>query len=342
MKIKLYEDKDCKRWDQYVWNSSGSNLYHLAAWKNIIENSFGHKTYYLYSENNGKILGILPLVHLRSFLFGSFFVSVPFFNYGGVCADDQRTKDLLVEEAIKVSKERGAEYIELRHTENYNWGLPVKTHKVAMVLNLPAASEELWKCFKSKLRSQIRKPEKEGLEVRWGGLDGIDVFYEVFSTNMRDLGTPVYPKVFFINILNAFPGTSRICTVYLNDKPLASGFVIGFKNRLEIPWASSLKNYNHLGANMMLYWNMLKYACDSGYRQFDFGRSTPGKGTYKFKEQWGSTPHQLYWHYWVSDGHKVPELNPHNPKYSRAIKIWQKLPLSFTRFFGPHIVKNIP
>jgi len=211
-----------------------------------------------------------------------------------------------------------------------------------MVLDLPSTSEELWKGFKSKLRSQIRRPKKEGFTVKFGQLDEIESFYEVFACNMRDLGTPVYTKQLFENTLREFPDNARICTVYDGKQPIASGFIIGFKNQLQIPWASSLRTHNRFGPNMMLYWNILKFACEQGYTQFDFGRSTQDEGTYKFKQQWGAQPVQCYWQYWLSSGDEMPEINPDNPTYQFAIRSWQRLPVPVTKWLGPKIVKFIP
>ena len=123
---------------------------------------------------------------------------------------------------------------------------------------------------------------------------------------------------------------------------VASGFLVAFKDRLEVPWASSLREYNSYSPNMMLYWNILKFVCEKAFKLFDFGRSTIGEGTYKFKEQWGSKPLQLYWHYWLKKGSTMPELNPKNPKYQAAIRIWKRLPVSLTKIIGPSIVKNLP
>ena len=159
---------------------------------------------------------------------------------------------------------------------------------------------------------------------------------------MQHLGTPVYSKLFFKNILEEFPELTRICTVYNEKEPIASGFLIVFKDRLEIPWASSLKKYNCYSPNMLLYWTALKLACDEGYQVFDFGRSTSGEGTYRFKEQWGAKAYPTYWYYWMRNGGPLPELNPRNPKYRMAIRLWKALPVALTRLIGPAIVKNLP
>lgn len=344
MTIRLYTEADRSRWNAYVMNSEEASCYHLIQWKDVIEKTFGHKTYYLLSEDHeGTINGILPIVNLKSLLFGNYGVSLPFFNYGGLCADNVTISKELLQEAINVAKARNMKHLELRHVQNAENGLPVKTSKVSMRLALPDNPEILWKSFPSKLRSQVKRPTKEGMYSKLGRNEELKSFYSVFSVNMRDLGTPVYPKSFFQNILHAFADTTWISTVYTkNHVPVASGFLLGFKGILEIPWASSLREYNKYSPNSLLYWNALEFACNHGYKVFDFGRSTPDEGTYKFKEQWGAQPTQLYWHYWMRNGSSLPELNPHNPKYRLAIKFWQKLPVSLTKLIGPSIVRNLP
>ncbi len=330
------------QWDQYVHDSPATSVYHLTGWRRVVEKTFGHPTYYLYALQSNHIAGILPLVYLKSSLFGKFLVSLPYFNYGGIVAENENIQRRLLDEAITIAQREGAEHIELRHTENYDLRLPVKTSKVLMVLDLPETSEALWKSFKSKLRSQIRRPEKEGFTVKFGQLEELENFYQLFACKMRDHGTPVYAKRLFENTLTEFPEAARICTVYTGDTPIATGFIIGFKTLLQIPWAASFRPYDRFGTNMMLYWNILKFGCEQGYKHFDFGRSTPNEGTYKFKKQWGSNPVQCYWHYWLTSGDELPEMNPDNPKYQLAVKLWQKLPLPVTKFLGPKIVKFIP
>jgi FemAB-related protein (PEP-CTERM system-associated) len=344
MSVRLLREEDKARWDNYVMKTTSSTCYHQTGWKDITEKSFSHKTYYLLSEDNrGGINGILPLVHLRSILFGNFMVSLPYYNYGGICADYEEISNQLLEEAIRMARKEGVEYIELRHSQQINNGLQVKTSKVSMRLELPKTSDDLWNVLPTKLRSQIRRPIKEEMYSKTEKTEGLENFYHVFSINMRDLGTPVYSKEFFRNILIGFPDTTFICTVYTKDgKPVASGFLVGFKDRLEIPWASSIRDYNRYSPNMLLYWSSLKFACENGYKVFDFGRSTNGEGTYRFKEQWGAKPFQLFWNYWLMNGGPLPELNPENPKYQTAIKIWQKLPVGLTRVIGPMIVRNLP
>jgi FemAB-related protein (PEP-CTERM system-associated) len=188
----------------------------------------------------------------------------------------------------------------------------------------------------------VRRPLRESPQVLSGEIELLDEFYAVFARNMRDLGTPVYSKAFFGNILDCFPDESRIILVRLRGAPVASGFLLGYKGIMEIPWASSLRKVNHLSMNMLLYWEALKLAVQENYRKFDFGRSSKGSGTYRFKKQWGAMPEQSYWHYWLDTGKEAPALNPDNPKYALAIKLWRRLPLVISNRLGPKIVKNLP
>ena len=343
MQVRLFKGEDREKWDDYVIGANGSSPYHRIGWKSVIEKSFGHKTYYLLSEDDERnVKGILPLAHLKSLLFGNFMVSLPYFNYGGICADHPEVYLGLLEEAVDTAKRENVGHMELRESRQLVNGLKVKAAKVSMRLTLPTASDDLLETFSSKLRSQIKRPQKEGMVARIGREEELDGFYKVISINMRDLGTPVYSKSFFKNILEEFPESTWICSVYKDEEVVASGFLVGFKERLEIPWASSLRRYNHFSPNMLMYWAVLKFACDDGYKFFDFGRSTPGEGTYRFKEQWGAKPVPLYWYYWLKNGGPLPELNPKNPKYWMAINLWKKLPVRLTRFVGPSIVKNLP
>ena len=210
MGIRLLREGDKERWDRYVMKSE-SSTYHQSGWKDVIEKNFGHRTYYLLSEGEGgRINGILPLVQLKSILFGNFMISLPYFNYGGIRCDNEEIGCRLMDEAVYIAKRENVKHIELRHTHSLGNGYPVKTAKVSMCLEVPGNAEDLWKSFTSKLRSQIRRPIREGMHVKFGREEELDGFYTSFSLNMRDLGTPVYPKDFFRDILREFPDATQI------------------------------------------------------------------------------------------------------------------------------------
>lgn len=341
VRIAAVDDSAADRWNAFVARAPGASIYHRYEWRGLIAATFGHASHYFAAyDEEGRVCGVLPLVRLSSKLFGDFMVSMPYFNYGGVLADGDVAGDLL-EHAARHARDIGVSHVELRHTEQVT-GWQVRTDKVTMQRRLPDSPEELSKQLGSKLRSQIKRPVREGAEGVCGGAELLDEFYAVFSRNMRDLGTPVYPRRFFAAALERFPQNARIFVIRLHGKAVASGFVVGHGERLEIPWASSLREANAVGVNMLLYWQVLEYACRNGYKVFDFGRSTRDSGTFKFKQQWGAEPRQLYWHYWLRHGGEPPVMNPANPKYRFAVAAWQRLPLAIANRLGPMLVKNLP
>jgi serine/alanine adding enzyme len=341
--IRLWASGDERRWDEYVAANPGARCCHLSAWKRIIEDSFGHRTYYLLSEDDdGRIDGVLPIVRLRSYLFGDFLVSVPYLNYGGACGQDDRTTRGLMEAGVRTAADLRVNHLEIRTETPADYGLQIKSSKVSMRLSLPDSADALWKGFSAKLRSQVKRARQESMTVRVGREEEVDAFYHVFATNMRDLGTPVYARRFFETILRELRDSTWICCVYVGQQPVAAGLLLGFRDVLEIPWASSLRRYNRLSPNMLLYWSVLKSACERGFRLFDFGRSSPDSGPFRFKAQWGAAPVQLYWHYWLRDGGALPDLTPHNPRMQIAVRLWRRLPVSVTKLLGPPIAKSLP
>jgi hypothetical protein len=111
---------------------------------------------------------------------------------------------------------------------------------------------------------------------------------------------------------------------------------------MEMPWASSVRDYNALCPNHLLYWSIIQFAAAKGHAVLDFGRSTPGEGTFKFKEQWGARPLPLHWEYVLAEGTPMPDVSPANPKFQAAIEIWKRLPLPLATRIGPHVVRGIP
>jgi len=336
-----HDTVDTTEWLAFIANNEQATAYHDPRWKSVIEGYFRHDYYLVSCREKGKLIGILPLVHVKSRLFGSFTISMPYFNYGGPIADCSATEEALLNHAAQLSATVNSEHMEIRDSKpRNNW--PSTQRKVSMILPLPATDDLLSKQLGSKLRSQINKAQSHDLTIQFGGHELLNSFYQVFTRNMRDLGTPVYGKKLFSEILTGFPESAFIAIVTQNGVPLAAGFLLGYRDKLEIPWASSIKSKNYLGANMFMYRAILREAIARDYRYFDFGRSTRDASTHRFKKQWGAKEHQLHWHYWTRNEEQANELNPDNPKFRLAIMAWQKLPVSITKLIGPPLARILP
>ena len=312
-------------------------------WLNVLEAGLGHEVYAVEAVAGGCTVGFLPLAFVSSLLFGRFLVSLPYLNTNGVVAPSADVQAELISRAATLADELNVRYLELRHEApiahpELNAAL---TSKVHMRLPLAQTTELLWKGFDSKVRNQIRKGEKGGFTVQWGAEELLDGFHDVLAENMRDLGSPVYGKGLFRAILSTFPRAAEICLVRDGAKPVACALLLHGWGVTEVPTASSLKAYNPSNVNMLMYHHLLRRAVECGQRVFDFGRSTTEGSTFKFKKQWGALPHPATWQYRVLHG-EVGEMRPDNPRYQRAIRLWQRLPIALTRRIGPFIVRGIP
>jgi FemAB-related protein (PEP-CTERM system-associated) len=292
-------------------------------------------------EGNG-IAGILPLFFIKTKLMNPCLVSLPFLNYGGTLTDNEAVGAQLLEKAAKILKRLGCAYIEMRHNFKSQLPLTTREHKVTMLLPLSGETNEQWVRFDKKVRNQIRKAEQSGLTCQYGKNKLLDKFYGVFCRNMRDIGTPVTGKNFFENILKYFPEESRIFVVSYQDRPIAAAFTLCHNKTMEIPWASSIHEFNNLCSNMLMYWEVIKCAISLGCQQFDFGRCMKDSGTYHFKKQWGAETRQLYWQYWAEREALLPTTNPHPVRFKIATQIWKHLPLFITNCLGPYLARRIP
>lgn len=334
-------EEDNPEWQGFVDSKGAPHCYFDIRWKAVIEKSFRRRCYYLMAKDGSGVKGVMPLGFINSHICPKYMVSLPYFNYGGILAEDPFTESFLFEQACRISEEAGADLLEMRGLKKVEAAPETREHKVSMWLDIASGPPMVWEAIGPKKRNQVRKAEKSGLNADSGGAGLLDDFYRVFSENMRDLGTPVLAKYFFSNILEAFPEETRIFVVKKGDRPLAAGFTVSSGKMCQVPWASSLRKYNQMCPNDLLYWSMIESASLNGRTVFDFGRCTKNTGTYHFKKNWGAREVQLYWQYWSAGGRRLP---PESPAHGRSamVNIWKKLPLSVANVLGPHIARELP
>ncbi len=313
-------------------------------WVEVLRRGLGHRVW-VESVPNDQAAGLaqLPLALVQSPLFGKFLVSLPYVNTAGASSTEPRCVGELVERAIQAADRHRVRYLELRSefVIEHPRFMTRPDAKVHMRLVLPDSANALWKALDPKVRNQVRKGERSGLSVHWGRHELLNDFYRVFSINMRDLGTPVYGRQLFLAILDQFGSDAELCVIRLEQRAVAAALLVHGEGFTEVPSASSLRRYNSTNANMLMYWHLLQRAIERGAGFFDFGRSSPESGTYRFKKQWGAVPCPAVWQYYVRHG-EVTAMRPENARFQLAIHLWRKLPVWFTRLVGPWIVRGIP
>ncbi|MEZ4526359.1 MAG: FemAB family PEP-CTERM system-associated protein [Desulfobacterales bacterium] len=342
MCIKLFQPADEKYWDSYVMHHPRSSFFHLSGWKKVVERSFGHKAFYLICEENFRIKGVFPLFSVKSILFGRSMVSVPFATYGGILADDKIVEQQLYGEAVALTKDKALEYLEIRNEENLLPDLPGKDLYYVFKKEIESDNEKNLNSIPRKTRRMIRQGMKNGLEVRFGSVELLDIFYDLFAHSYRRLGSPVFSKKYLKNILEEFRHKANLLIVFKDEKALSGVLSFYFKDQVIPYYSGAVPESQNLAANDYLYWALMSDAAERGYRIFDFGRSKKDTGPFHFKRHWGFEPRLLHYRYYLNTVAEVPNISPANPKYQKKIEMWRKLPLWATKIIGPEIVKYVP
>lgn len=337
--IRLVESPG-PEWDGFVRAQPGWTHFHLAGWHRVFREVFRHPCLYLEARSaSGALEGVLPLVRVKSVLFGHYLVSLPFVNYGGPLGSDPAVA-ALAGWAAERAREDGVGLLELRSRRELPLGLPVSHRKVTVVLDLPPDPGQLMRSFDAKLRSQVRRPEKAGVTVRFGP-DQVAPFFRVFAHHMRDLGTPTQPRRLFEVIAEVFPDAWFGCA-WLGEEPIAGGAGFVWGDEFEMTWASALHAHSRIAPNMGLYWAFMARAVEQGLRLFNFGRCTPGGGTHRFKRQWGSRDEPLWWYQAGAKAGTGGTPSPEQGAYAWGPRLWQRLPVGLATALGPRIVRGIP
>ena len=329
-------------WNEFVRRSPRASFYHRAEWRRINESCLGHKTCFLAAADGARVVGVLPIVQLKSLLVGNIACSMPFVNYGGPAADTDEIEQQLLSAAADVTGEWGADYLEIRSTRRLDEQYPYSDHKVSMTIALNPDPEVVLNGFKREQRKEMRRAAKNGFVVKFGP-ELIDDFYRVLSDSWRELGTPIFDVAYLKALLDAFGEAIRICVVYDADgQPAAGAFEGVHNNTVEGMWLGMRPEYRKQLVGYVLYWALIKDACELGATSFHLGRSTRDSGGEQFKTKWNADVTPLYWHYVLRTRNEIPALNPSNPKYQFAIKTWRMLPVSVTKLIGPYISRSIP
>lgn len=340
MRVTAYTGSSAD-WNAFVSAQAGQTAFHRAELADVTESVFGHEVLRLAAHaDDGTLAAVLPLVRVRSRIFGHFLVSMPFVSYGGPLGTDAGIQALAAH-AQQLASSSGADLLELRSARPLPLELPVSQRKITVVLKTVAGdATATFNAFKSKLRSQVRRPAKDGVEVKMGP-DQVGPFFEVFAHHMRDLGTPAMPRAWFEGLARAYGDDFWVATAWHAGRPIAGGAGFRWAGEFEITWASALRSHGSLSPNMAVYWALIERCAAEGLGRFNFGRCSPDSPTHRFKLQWGATDEPLHW-YQGSAQRLAATPSANSPAFALATRVWQKLPIPIATALGPHIVRSIP
>jgi FemAB-related protein (PEP-CTERM system-associated) len=322
-------------WEHFVQQHPNATFFHRPGWKRVIEESFGARCYFLQAWCSGQTTGVLPLVHMRSRLFGDALVSSAYGVYGGSIALDQQSITALDTAAEELGKKLDVDYVEYRYRTPSGQSREMKSSLYATFRKVIGGPDNL-SFVPRKRRASVRKAQSLGLKSTI--TQNVDTFYSLYARNKRDLGTPVYSRAYFVKLAEVF---GNDCDIFIvnnnNDDAVCSVMVFYFRDEVLPYYSGANRKARDCAANDFMYWRLMKRAVEEGYRWFDFGRSKTGTGSFKYKQLWGFDPHFLNYEYVLFNRSKMPDLSPLNPKYAWLTSLWKQLPLPIANRLGPLI-----
>lgn len=341
MEVIVCSEEHADLWQQFVNSSPHCCHYHQFGWKRVIERAYSHKGYYLMAVDNEAVAGVLPLILIRSRIFGRSLTSLPFVDVAGLAAAHDHAQQALLLKAKELAEQEQLDYVELRQQDRVPGDFYIDNRKVSLTMELGRSAEELWKSLPSERRNRIRKARQENLEVDVCSSEQLVEFYRIWTHNMRDLGSPAHSLQFFRKVFEEFPDSSIIFLVRQQDVFIGAAIGLVFRDTLSLPWVSSLRKYFRLYPNNILYWRAMEEAVTRKLTCFDFGRSSFESGTYQFKLRWGASAKPLFWQFLPLHG-KIPSLaDGDNPKFKLAVSAWKLIPVALANKVGPLVRKYI-
>lgn len=339
MPVKLLDDPAESSWNAFVRSQADGTFFHLCQWRHVIEAAFNHTSYYLLYEEDGQVMGILPLMHVRSRLFSNALISTPFCVYGGILAANPVAWRALEQAAVELAEKLRVSYLEMRQREARHKGWPSKNLYCTFRKPIGPDSEANFQNVPRKQRAMIRKGMQAGLQ----SVVDTDVrrLYRVYSESVRNLGTPVFSCRYLELLQETFGSACDVLTVLHNNKPVSSVMNFYFRDEVLPYYGGGTAAARDLKANDFMYWEVMRRAAEKGVGLFDFGRSKVDTGPYHFKKHWGFDPKPLNYQYYLVQSDAMPDLSPVNPRYRRAIATWQRMPVWLTQRLGPWFARSL-
>jgi len=339
-RLPLDDPAKAAQWDAFVTACPQATFFHRAGWQRILRQVFRHETHFLYAEAEGRIEGVLALARVRSLLFGHSLVSLPFAVYGGVAADNPQAADALERSAQELAQRLGVAHLELRNVAQRHADWPLQDLYVTFRKPILPDEEANLLAIPRKQRAMVRKGIAKGLRSEVD--TGVDRFFALYADNVHRHGTPGLPKRYFEALRREFGMHCDVQTVTGADgQPLSSVLSFYFRDEVLPYYAGDDAAARELAANDFKYWELMRRACQSGLKIFDFGRSKRGSGSYAFKKNWGFEPQPLHYEYCLYKCDAVPQNNPANAKYRLLIEAWRRMPISIANWLGPIVARNL-
>jgi CelD/BcsL family acetyltransferase involved in cellulose biosynthesis len=298
MTVKVLASDD-PAWAEFVSGHAQATIFHHPAWASLLGECYGYRPFVLASlDVGGEIEGGMPFMEVDSPLTGHRWVSLPFSDFCTPLCRDPTALGALVDYLVRQNRQRAIPRVEIHA------GIPGGDrvfHATSFVLSkvrLSASPDATLKTFdKTRVREPIRQATRRGVEVRLcTSKSDLYTFYDMLAQTRRRLGAPVQPKRFFSLVWDRLieKGLGFLLLAHNDSAPIAGTVYLHYGGMLTAKYNASIPEFWRLRPNHLVYWSGIKWACENGYRYFDFGRTEiDNQNLRDFKKGWAAEEEPL-------------------------------------------------
>jgi hypothetical protein len=323
-------------WDALVRSHPEASFFHGTAWAKVLHATYGYRPFYFASFDAQRLLTLLPLMEVNSWLTGRRGVSLPFTDECPLLSSFATTPGDLFEQVMACGKARGWRYWQGRGGLKLLTWAPASVTFFGHTLDLSSGEGRLFANLQSPVRRAIRRGEKEALKVELGqSLEAVQAYYALHCATRRRHGLPPQPFRWFRNLHEQVLAEQmgQVVLAKQGDRPVAGAVFLHLGNKVVYKYAASDPAFQHLRGSNRVVWEAIKWYAREGFRQMDFGRTSRiNDGLRRFKLGWGTEEHRIeYVKYDLRKRVFVTESDDANGWHNH---VFRRLPLFLSRTIG--------
>jgi FemAB-related protein (PEP-CTERM system-associated) len=345
LEVRASQPGDDEERDALVRAHEGATFFHLSGWRDVVELVLGHRPQDLVACEDGRIVGVLPLMASRKPLGVGrpALISVPFGVYGGPCGARPEVTQALVRAAMGRAEEGSFARLEMRCLEDPGVELERSDLYATFIEDLPKTPDEALAKMPKKARAEARKArDRHGLRLA-EGIWYVDDLYRMYHENKRSLGSPGMPHAMFHHLRKQFGDDVRVHLVQKGSRPLAAVMSFLWRDTVMAYYSGTAPGADReFSASNFMYMALRQWSIENGFRKFDFGRSRKDAGAFKFKVHQGFEPRDLQYRYHLVADKHLPSFNPSNPRTKALRDAWSRLPMAMTRRLSKSLIRYLP
>ncbi len=287
---------DDPRWMQFLLDRPLATVFHHPAWISVLSSAYGYTPQCLAVLSEDAIVGLLPLMEVRSWMTGARAVCLPFSDCCGPVLASENLIDPLISHCMEMMKERRLNYLEIRSTithPGFGPSAAFKSHEIT----LSGGFEEVMRSVGRSHIQHIAKAERDGVLVsRSTEMDALREFIRLNAVTRKKHGVPPQPDGFFHALHRQLiePGLGFVCLARYADRTIAASLFLCLNGTIVHKYSSSDEDYLDHSPNHLIVREAIHWACDKGFWRYSFGRTDcENEGLRRYKRKWGAAEKDL-------------------------------------------------